>query len=60
MSGITGIENTKGYAVPLEELEDLGQMEVEEKAPSRFGIHDENRFHGLEPEDRNEYVEEAK
>ena len=51
MSGITGIENSKGYAVPLEELDYLGQMEVEEEAPSRFGIDDE---------DRNEFAEDAR
>ena len=45
--------------MPLEELDYLGQMEVEEKAPSRIGIYDEDRLHGLGPEDRNEYAEDA-
>ena len=60
MSGITGIENSKGYAVPLEKLDYLGQVKIEQKAPSRFGIDDEDRLHGRGPVNRNEYAEDAR
>ena len=38
--------------MPLEKLDYLGEMQIEEKEPSRFGIDDEDRLHLARSEDR--------
>ena len=60
MPRVPRIENPKRHSVPFQELDHLGQMKIEKKAPSRFGIDDQYCLHPWRSGDRNARAEEAR